>query len=325
MATIAQKISGGFEGKRIVVIGDPVADQFLRGTIGRVSREAPVFILKHEETETVPGGAANAAANIASLGADAVLIGVVADDANGDSLKAALESRGVDTGNLVTDRGGTTTTKVRVLAGQHYAQRQQVIRIDYEHDIAYSEDLYSELKERIAGLVEGSDGVIISDYSYGSATPEVGEWAEAVASEFEVPFFIDSRSRLESFRGGYATPNQEEAEQILGENFSAVACESLREKLDLPALLVTRGNKGMLLVEPGREPLEIPAVGSKEPVDVTGAGDTVIAAFALGIASGLSCAEAAAMANHAGGIVVMKRGTATASLDELKASLCSWS
>lgn len=321
MESIAEKIKNGFAGKRVVVVGDPVADQFLRGTIDRVSREAPVFILRHEETETVPGGAANAAANIASLGADAVLVGIVGDDANGMALERSLEERGVDPGFMVRDKGGTTTTKVRVLAGQHYAQRQQVIRIDYGGGREYGHDLYSEMKEKIAIAAQGADAIIISDYSYGSATPEIGNWCFGVSGEFDNWYLIDSRHRLESFGGGSATPNQEEVEEILGESFTAEDCVGLRKRLNLESLLVTRGNRGMMLIEDGKPPLEIPVVGSAEPVDVTGAGDTVIASYSLGLASGLSFAESAALANHAGGIVVMKRGTATVAFAELMASL----
>lgn len=321
METIAEKIANGFAGKRVVVVGDPVADQFLRGTIDRVSREAPVFILRHDETETVPGGAANAAANIASLGAEAVLVGIVGDDANGEALERALEKRGVDPGFLVTDKGGTTTTKVRVLAGQHYAQRQQVIRIDYGGGRAYGIDLYSEMKEKIAIAAQNADAIIVSDYSYGSATPEIGNWCLGVSGEFDNWYLIDSRHRLESFGGGSATPNQEEVEEILGEGFTAADCAALRERLNLDSLLVTRGNQGMLLLEQDNPPLEIPVVGSAEPVDVTGAGDTVIASYALGLASGLSYSESATLANHAGGIVVMKRGTATVGFEELMTSL----
>lgn len=321
MDSVAEKIKSGFAGKRVVVVGDPVADQFLKGTIDRVSREAPVFILRHDETETVPGGAANAAANIAALGAEAVLIGIIGDDANGVALRASLEEKGVITEGLVTDRGGTTTTKVRVLAGQHYAPRQQVIRIDYGGRKGFAPELYSEMKEKIAAAAQTADALVVSDYGYGSATPEIGNWCSGVAAEFDNWYLIDSRHRLEDFWGGSATPNQEEVEEILGHGFTAADCKELRERLKLDSLLVTRGNKGMILIEDGREPLEIPVVGSSEPVDVTGAGDTVIAAYALGLASGLEHCESAILANHAGGIVVMKRGTATVTFRELVGSL----
>ncbi|REJ79424.1 MAG: hypothetical protein DWQ47_01400 [Acidobacteria bacterium] len=321
MDALSDKLKNGFEGKRVVVVGDPVADQFVMGSIDRVSREAPVFILRHDETVTVPGGAANAAANIASLGAEAVLIGVLGEDANGEALRRSLEQRGVETAGLVADKEGATTTKVRVLAGQHYAQRQQVIRIDYGGEKRYHEDLYSEMKEKIALAAQTADAIILSDYSYGSAIPEIGNWCTGISAEFDIGYLIDSRHRLESFWGGSATPNQEEVEEILGKNFTSTDCEELRARLRLDSLLVTRGNKGMMLFEGDKPPVDIPIVGSDEPVDVTGAGDTVIAAYALGLASGLTFLEAASIANHAGGLVVMKRGTATVTFDELSNSL----
>jgi rfaE bifunctional protein kinase chain/domain len=319
MEPFAETIRKGFAGKRVVVVGDPVADQFLRGTIGRVSREAPVFILRHDETETLPGGAANAAANVASLGGEAVLVGVIGMDQNGERLTEALRSKGVETGFLVGVEGRETTTKVRVLAGQHYAPRQQVIRIDYEAAEQIGDEAEATLLSSISEAVGGADALILSDYSYGTATRLVAGTCAEVARERGIPLIVDSRTRLLEFAGATsATPNQEEVEQILGSGFTDSDCEGLRERLGLEALLVTRGNKGMLLIEKGGGLLEIPAVGSSEPVDVTGAGDTVIAAYALGLASGLGFADAARLANHAGSVVVMKRGTATASLREIE-------
>lgn len=322
MDDLARKIEKGFAGRRVCVVGDPVADQFLRGTIDRVSREAPVFILRHDETETLPGGAANAAANIASLGAEAILIGVIGDDPNGEELVEALRAAGVPDRHLLVTDERPTTTKVRVLAGQHYAPRQQVIRIDYGVSPAFSEHLQSRVIEQIEAVSADADAIIISDYSCGTVSPEVGLACAAAAGGLGIPLLVDSRSRLEIFEGATsATPNSEEVEQILGVGFTEADCERLRERLDLGSLLVTRGNKGMLLIEKGSKPLEIQAVGPTEPVDVTGAGDTVIAAYALGIVSGLNFADAARVANHAGGIVVMKRGTGCVSFEELIESL----
>jgi rfaE bifunctional protein kinase chain/domain len=318
MEAFAETLRTGFSGKRVVIVGDPVADQFLRGTIGRVSREAPVFILRHDETETFPGGAANAAANVASLGGEALLIGVIGRDANGERLTESLEAAGVGTDRLIAVPGRETTTKVRVLAGQHYAPRQQVIRIDYEAAAQIDSETEAGLIAFISEASETADALILSDYSYGTATTAVARCCAETAARLSIPLIVDSRTRLAELGGATsATPNQEEVEQILGSGFTDADCEGLRERLGLKALLVTRGNKGMLLIESGKRHLEIPAVGSTEPVDVTGAGDTVIAAYALGLASGLSFADAARLANHAGSVVVMKRGTATASLREV--------
>ncbi len=322
MDSRASIISEIFPTKRIVIVGDLVADQFLHGTIARVSREAPVFILRHDETDTRPGAAANAAANIASLGSTPLLIGVVGNDENGRLLLDRLKADGVDPSGIVTDPARKTTTKVRVLAGQHYAARQQVIRIDYENSADIGSDVRAELLAKFAAAAENADAIIISDYNYGVADKQLFEHAMSVSKSKATPLLIDSRFRLAEFNGATtATPNQDEVEQLLGTDFSEEKCSRLRETLGLESLVVTCGNKGMLLFEEDKECVSLPAVGGIEPVDVTGAGDTVIAVYALGLASGLSFREAAETANHAGGIVVMKKGTASVSQDELLDSI----
>ena len=322
MVNLAGVIQSEFPRKKIVIVGDLVADQFLRGTINRVSREAPVFILRHDETETLGGGAANAAVNVASLGGRACLVGLVGVDANGELLLKKLREAGVNCDSVISAAKIQTTTKVRVLAGQHYAPRQQVIRIDYENQAEIGEDLKTKLKENLVSAAASADAIVISDYNYGAACEEIAQTARRIAKEKQIPLLIDSRFRLENFtHATTATPNQEEVEQILGKDFSEKDCVKLREKLSLDSLLITRGNSGMLLIEKDKSPLHLEAVGSKEPVDVTGAGDTVIAAYALGLASELSFPESARLANHAGGIVVMKKGTAFVTRDELLESL----
>lgn len=322
MNIVSAHIRNHFSNQKIVIVGDLVADQFLRGTISRVSREAPVFILRHDETETLAGGAANAAVNVAALGGKVNLVGFIGTDANGRSLLEKLKNSKVDCEYLVSTDKIQTTTKVRVLAGQPFATRQQVIRIDYENQNEIDENLQARLKENFLAVAEDADAIIISDYNYGAANAEIAETAKNIAAEKNIPLVIDSRFRLENFKGATsATPNQEEVEQILGKDFTFEDCERLREKLGLESLLITRGNKGMLLVEKDKPPMEIEIVGSNEPVDVTGAGDTVIAVYALGLASGLSFDDSAHLANHAGGIVVMKKGTASVNLAELLESI----
>jgi|SRR5688572_19714975 len=322
MSKLSETVRENFAGRRIVILGDLVADQFLHGTISRVSREAPVFILNHDFTDTRPGAAANAAANVAALGGQPILVGLTGNDENGRLLRDSLERYGVDCSRVISDERLRTTTKIRVLAGQHYAPRQQVIRIDYLDGEGLAENVKIELAERFAEACEEAEAIIISDYNCGAGDPAFLEFAHAHAVKTRVPLLIDSRYRLSEFAGATAaTPNQEEVESILGKDLTAEGCEALRKRLDLKALLVTRGNKGMTLFEEGKPARTLDAIGAKEPVDVTGAGDTVIGTFALGLASGLSFADAAIVSNHAGGIVVMKRGTATASADELIASL----
>jgi len=308
----------------VAIVGDLVADQFLNGKISRVSREAPVFILRHDETETRPGGAANAAANVAALGGTPLLVGIVGDDPNGLLLKRSLETAGVVIGadRVIEASGVQTTTKVRVLAGQHYAARQQVIRIDYENREEVEIDVSRRIIEGAELACRAADAIVVSDYGYGVVTEDLLALTLHIANERGIPMIVDSRFRLGQFPGATsATPNQEEAEQILGKDLDDAGCKTLRERLSVEALLITRGNKGMTLVESGREPMHIGAVGSSEPVDVTGAGDTVIAAYTLGLAAGMTFADAAAVANHAGGIVVMKKGTATAKIEELRNSI----
>ncbi len=322
MTDLENAVREKFARKKIVVVGDLVADQFLRGTIARVSREAPVFILRHDETETVPGGAANAAVNVAALGGKAVLVGVVGADENGEVLLEKLRAASVDGDSVISADSLRTTTKIRVLAGQQYAARQQVIRIDYENRTAIDDNLIKRLQKNLGRAAEVADAVVISDYNYGAANGAIADSARRICAEKKIPLLVDSRFNLENFASATtATPNQDEVEQILGVDFTENDCVDLCRRLEFQSLLITRGNKGMLLVEPDKPARSLEAVGAKEPVDVTGAGDTVIAAYALGLASGLSFFDAANLANHAGGIVVMKKGTASVRADELLASL----
>ena len=320
--SVAEKIKESFHKKKIVIVGDLVADQFLHGTIARVSREAPVFILRHDETNTLPGGAANAAMNAAALGADAIAIGIVGDDEAGRALLSKLSDGGVDCSGVITSREMKTTTKVRVLGGQEHAVRQQVIRIDYENGNLPDDQTIIKLIDNLTIKSKDANAIVISDYDYGAADSRVFEKALEISKEKEIPLVVDSRFALRRFKGATAaTPNEDEAVKLLGERFSEEGCENLRKEFGLQALLVTRGNKGMVLFEKDVQPSVISAVGSLEPIDVTGAGDTVIAAFTLGLASGLAAIDAAEVANHAGGIVVMKKGTATLTMDELLESL----
>jgi rfaE bifunctional protein kinase chain/domain len=326
MSNLADIVEG-FSQKRVVVIGDVIADEFIYGEISRVSREAPVFILRHEQTETTPGGAGNCAANLASLGAQVTLVSVVGDDQPGRILLEKLRAAGVNCDSVLVAHEHRTTTKVRVLAGQIHSTRQQVIRIDYDGASGLTPKLRDQLHAAVTNKVAGADAVIISDYNYSVAAPEIGAVVRVAIQARKIPVLVDSRFRLSQFSGfTSATPNEDEVEELLGvehadEATLASAAEQLRQQLGYHALLVTRGGNGMTLVEANVAPLHIDAVGSHQPVDVTGAGDTVIAIYALALASGGSFRDAARLANLAGGIVVMKRGTATVSRTELLTSL----
>lgn len=318
------QIVRSFADRRLVVVGDAIADQFLYGNISRVSREAPVFILRHEQTQTVPGGAANCAMNLAALGARVSLVAAVGNDEAGRELHSKLEGAGVDTKGVIVSEKIKTTTKVRILAGQSHSNKQQVIRIDYEGDRLADGDARDSIINALQNALTSADAIVVSDYNYGV----VDDRAIALVRESKPkPVLIDSRFRLSEFTGFTgATPNEDEVENLIGRSLPStdeleLAAKTLKQQLGHRALLVTRGAKGMMLLEDEAAPLHIPAVGAQQSVDVTGAGDTVIATFALAIASHASFAEAARLANHAGGLVVMKRGTASVTVSELEHSI----
>jgi rfaE bifunctional protein kinase chain/domain len=309
-----------FGEQRIVILGDAIADKFLHGAISRVSREAPVFILRHQHTETLPGGAANCAMNLVALGARVSLISVTGRDESGSELRAKLEAAGVDIEGVVVSEKVQTTTKVRILAGQSHSSKQQVIRIDYEGAALNDQEIRGAILDRLEQTLKGANACVISDYNYGVVDARAAELIRKTAS---APILVDSRFRLSEFTGfTAATPNQEEVENLVGASNSSTdletAAQELKQRLGHHALLVTRGSQGMTLFEADAAPVHIPAVGAQQAVDVTGAGDTVIATFALALASGASFADAARLANYAGGLVVMKRGTATVTATELK-------
>jgi rfaE bifunctional protein kinase chain/domain len=316
-----------FRQRHILVIGDSIADQFIHGAISRVSREAPVFILRHEQTDTVPGGAANCAMNLASLGARVSLVSVAGADEAGRALIEKLSFAGVDCSGVMTSNAIRTTTKVRILAGQLHSSRQQVIRIDYEGQPLDDPEARARLRDSVREHSQTADAVVISDYNYGVADVELATFARDAAVARNIPALADSRFHLSSFAGFTSgTPNQDEVEQLLGKQFTKLdqleaESEELRSRLGYRALLVTRGSQGMMLLEDGVAPVHLDAVGAHEPVDVTGAGDTVIAAYTLALATGSSFCDAARLANYAGGLVVMKRGTASVTSEELQNSI----
>ena len=310
-----------FAEQRIVILGDAIADKFLHGSISRVSREAPVFILRHQHTETLPGGAANCAMNLVALGARVSLIAVTGADESGSELRAKLQAAGVDVSGVIVSDEVQTTTKVRILAGQSHSSKQQVIRIDYEGAPLDGEEIRSAILNKLEHALNGANAFVISDYNYGVVDQRAAELIRKTAS---VPVLVDSRFRLSEFTGfTAATPNQEEVENLDGSSISSTedlesAAKKLKKRLGHHALLVTRGGQGMTLLEGDAAPVHIRAVGAHQAVDVTGAGDTVIATFSLALASGAAFADAARLANYAGGLVVMKRGTATVSAAELE-------
>lgn len=314
------------EGRPVLMIVDLVVDRFVEGSPKRISREAPVLILRYEGEGIVPGGGGNAVANVAALGGGLVPVGFVGDDENGEALLSDLEGRGVPVDGIRRRSSYRTPTKTRILAGGRHSIKQQVVRYDVEDAVALDEADRRDLEERLRDLAEGVEVAILSDYGYGGAIPDlVAPCRRALGDRGTI--LCDSRHRLGEFRGlDGATPNEEEAEALVGETLGDDDERLLRagrrmlSNLGARFLLVTRGSSGMaLFLEEGW--IRIPIHGSDEVADVTGAGDTVIGAFGLTIAAGGSPLEAALLANYAGGRVVMKRGTATLSPDELTESV----
>ena len=315
-----------FPERKLLIVGDSIADKFLTGSIARVSREAPVFILRHESTETVPGGAANCALNLAALGANVSLVSIAGNDDAGIALRDKLGAAGVNVDGLVLSDQVQTTTKVRILAGHAHAAKQQVIRVDYEDAPLKDTAAREAINAKLTSAISAADAVIISDYNYGLVDRDAIELVREAQRTKNIPVLVDSRFRLSEFSGfTAATPNEDEVENLIGTPIASTedletSASRLKRELQYEALLVTRGSRGMMLLSDQDGPLHIPAVGA-QAVDGTGAGDTVIATFALALASDASFAEAAHLANYAGGIVVMKRGTASITATELERSI----
>jgi D-glycero-beta-D-manno-heptose-7-phosphate kinase len=321
-----------FTDRRVLVIGDLIADEFIYGEVGRVSREAPVLILKYDQTQIVAGGAGNAASNVAALGGLATIAGLAGADPEGRRLLAAFP-RLVDTRLVVQSKQYRTPVKTRILAGGIHSAKQQVVRIDREAGWPLDSKLSRAFARQLQPALTDCDAVVLSDYGSGLITPAL---AAAVRRGINagrrraarIPVLLDSRYRLLEYRGlTTCTPNESEVEQVLGiridddPNTLETAGRTLLSRTGMEAVLVTRGSRGMALFERRRATTHIPIFGSDEVADVTGAGDTVIATMALALAAGGTFADAAHLANYAGGLVVMKRGTATVTAAELSAAI----
>jgi rfaE bifunctional protein kinase chain/domain len=321
-----RKIIEAFPKVTITVLGDLVADEFVFGEISRVSREAPVLILKHRERTVVPGGGANAVNNLADLGVNVLPVGAIGDDEPGRLLMKFFRHKHIPISGVLKDKSYATVTKTRILAGTAHNMRQQVVRVDREPEDPPNRHLTRELFLAAREYLRASDGLLVSDYGYGSATPAIVNALRQAGRRkvVFVPMILDSRYRLLEYSGATAaTPNEPEVEAALGLRIGrdweklAQAGHEIIEKMKLQSLLITRGRDGMVAFDQGRTPVDIPIFGSDEVADVTGAGDTVIAVFSAALAAGASTEDAAQLANYAGGIVVMKRGTATVSRGEM--------
>jgi len=310
--------------RRLLVVGDLVADHYLYGQTDRVSREAPVLIVRYEDSEVKLGGGANAAANARSLGGQVTAVGVLGQDEMGERLSREFQSAGVHLLHA-TGEGLQTETKTRILAGGLNTTRQQMLRVDRGNRAPLPDAVNARLAEMIAEAAKSVDAIVVSDYGAGVLSEVTREVLCALAAS-GMPVCVDSRYGLGNFRGAtVCKPNEPELEALTGlsirsEGDLLAAGRRARAQLECQTLLVTRGRTGMAVF--GEDSVELlPVHGQAEAVDVTGAGDTVIAAFALAFAASKDPLLAARLANVAGALVVQKAGTATVSLAELEAEL----
>jgi len=313
-----------FPRRRIIMLGDLVADEYVYGEIARVSREAPVLILKQREKQVTPGGGANAVNNLADMGAQVIPVGVVGEDDTGEALLRYFREKGISTRYVVRLAGHQTPTKSRILGGLSHWQRQQIVRIDREPAQSLARGVRRRLTRSVLSLLPTSSALLVSDYGYGTTDAREVEFLSRRKECAPLPVAVDSRYDLLTYKSvATATPNEPEVEAAFGETIghNLERLHALGRKLmrrqRLRALLVTRGRDGMVLFEPRREPRHLPIFGSDQAVDVTGAGDTVIAAYTLALGAGADFLHAAMIANCAGGLVVMKRGTASVTGAEL--------
>jgi rfaE bifunctional protein kinase chain/domain len=314
----------GMRDRPVLVVGDWIADEYVFGETSRVSREAPVLIIRHVGRKIIPGGAGNAVLNLRALGARPIPIGVIGAGPLAEEVIDALARREIDGAGVLRDAGRETIRKTRVMAGGAHGQKQQILRIDREDLVPLSPAVADRLRDAALARIEEVDAVLFSDYGYGTIVPRVRDEVLAAARRRGIPVCADSRYDLRAFRGvTYATPNESEAEQLWGRAIRSAedlraASHALREDLGAEFLLLTRGRDGMAVAEKDGSLHEIPVWGSAEAADVTGAGDTVAAVSLLAIAGGASPREAARLATVAAGVVVQKHGAATTSPEEIE-------
>ncbi len=328
LKTTLEDIIQKFAGKKVAVIGDLVADEYIYGESQRISREAPIVILKHSHDSVVLGGAANAANNIASLGGTVFPVGMLGCDYYGSAIIEAFKQGGVDTRYIVSVPECKTVSKTRVLGCGHHTSYQQLVRVDRDNEAKITKKTEEQILANINSVIKTVDAVIVSDYNHGVLSSEkVTSLINSLATSGEVPIMVDSRFDLLKFKSFFsATPNETEVEDVISltlkndEDVEAAA-HRLLEETGGQSILITRGNKGMCLLQRGKKARFIEIYGEDEIADVTGAGDTVISTMSLGIAAGASLMESTYLANIAGGLVVMKNGTATISNSELLAAV----
>jgi D-glycero-beta-D-manno-heptose-7-phosphate kinase len=315
-----------FSTKQVLILGDLMLDEYIWGSVSRISPEAPVPVVEVDSVSYVPGGAANVAMNICSLGGRVNLVGVVGDDQDGVKLAGELQACGISGNSLIIEVGRPTTKKTRVIA-----QSQQVVRTDYERREPITDATVERVVDFVRDVIESLDAIVISDYGKGVLTPRLIARVVDIAQSTGKPVVIDPKGAdYAKYRGcTVITPNKSEAARAVktdidDEETLVEVGQTLRQMLGCQAVLLTRGAEGMSLFEQSGQITHLATVG-KAVYDVTGAGDTVVAAFALSLAAGASLTECANIANHAAGVVVGKVGTATVTLAELEQALREWS
>lgn len=316
------KALSGMQGRDILVIGDMVADIYLDGRISRISREAPVLVLEQAGEKVVAGGAANVVNNIATLGGKVHAVGLVGSDKSADGLRAILAKNGADVRGLIADDSRPTISKTRIIAGGRATVSQQIVRIDRESKAPMAPAVEAELRAYIKSILPTVEGVVISDYGSGTVTEGLQSLLIDYCQIKGIPSIVDSRYAVRRFHGiGYVKQNDAEIAAAMGRNLDTTedivaAAEELRQELAAKGVLVTRGELGMVLVEHGAVH-EIPVSDKSEVFEVSGAGDTCVAAVILALAAGVAPATAARLSNIASGIAVRKLGTSTVSVREL--------
>lgn len=326
-ATRLRALINSFSGKRVLVIGDMVADEYVIGRPTHISREAPVLILELDEERTIPGGATNVAVNAATLGADIFLAGVVGDDLPGQRLRRAISEHSMHQEGLVIDTQRPTSTKTRILAGSPQIVQQHIVRIDRVDTSEIGEPSKGRIIDYIQHVLPTMDAIVLSDYANGVISPEIIAACIPLARELNKVIVVDSHGSLFRFQGVTAlTPNQPEAEHTLGTTITSLAelnaaGQRLLAGSHAKSVLITRGSEGMSLFEEGQSPVHLPIHRLNhtvsEIVDTNGAGDTVAATFTLALTVGASFAEAAYLANAAAALVVRRLGCASNTPEEL--------
>lgn len=319
-----------FPGKKIAVWGDFILDEYLYGNTRRISREAPVLILTYKNKEIFPGGAGNSLLNLQALGADPVPIGVIGADDAGEKIIQILKKKRISTEYLLIEKNYKTPIKTRVLAGEETTRKQQILRIDQEAKVPEKDEIKQKLINSLEKARNQTNALIISDYNYLTVKEDVFYKILPGFKKLNIPVTLDSRFRLLNFKGvTVSTPNDPEVKHVFKTEIDddnqliKKAGRFLLRKTDAAAVLITRGSRGMILFEKRKHPFEIPIHGTTNIVDVTGAGDTVISVLTLALACKATFRQAAHLANYAGSIIVMKKGTATLTPQEIKEAIVS--